>query len=121
MIRFRRDGLRALEITGTGAELGLLAEDLKDIADGLGEWCAVTGEESTGFLKTIIFRTTKRAASLEPAGDAMVECRLPPPVLQRLLAEVQVQSGMTRANEEPVVVRGDELEIRVLCTGEAAV
>jgi len=121
VIRFRRDGLRALEVTGTGAELGLLAEDLKDIADGLGEWCAVTGEESTGFLKTIIFRTTKRAASLEPAGDAMVECRLTPPVLQRLLAEIYLQSDTTRAGGEAVVVRGDELEIRVLRVGETAV
>src|SRR5215470_12624884 len=113
MIRFRLEGLRALEITGTDVELEPLAGDLKDIAVGLGKRCAVTAEEAAGFVKTVIFYTTKGTSSLESAGDGMVECRLPPPVLRRLLAEVQAQSGMTRANEEPVVVRDDELEIRV--------
>lgn len=126
MIRFRRDGLRALEISGTDVELGLLAEDLKDIIEGLGEWVAVTGDvargrlESTGLVGTVIFRTIEGAGSLVPAADLMVECRLSPPVLQRLLDEVRMLSGAMGTNEGPVSLRDHELEIRVICTGEEA-
>lgn len=126
MIRFRLKGLRTLEIAGTDAELELLAQDLKDILDGLGEWVSVTGdaacrgEERARSLEAVIFCTTKEAGALVPASAATIECRLPVPLLQRLLHEVQVRSDAPGAYGEPSYVLDHEVEIQVVCTGEEA-
>ena len=123
MITFRVEDLRALEISGTDVELGLLAEDLTDIADGRGAWVAVTGDvapeyhQATGFVNTVIFRTTEGPASLVVAANAMVECCLPLQLLQRVLGAVQRTGG---AIEAPACIQDPGLEIRVICTGQEA-
>lgn len=120
MIKFRVNDLRAIEILGTNLELELLAEDLTDIVEGSGAWVAVTGDvadQSTGDVNSVIFRTTEGPGSLVVAADAMVECRLPPHLLQSLLNAVQDAAGGTN----PLVcIQEPDLEMRVTCTGNEA-
>jgi hypothetical protein len=123
VIKFRVQDLQTIEISGTDVELGLLAEDLTDISDGRGAWVAVTGDVAPGdhhatrFANTVIFRTTEGPASLVVAADAMIECRLPLQLLQRVLDAVQGTGG---AIEAPAYIQDPDLEIRVICTGEEA-
>ena len=123
MIKFRVNDLRAIEILGTNLELEFLAEDLTDIVEGSGAWVAVTGDvadgrqQSTGEVNTVIFRTTEGPCSLVVGADGMVECRVPPHLLQRLLDAVQHAADGTK----PLVcIQERDLEMRVTCTGQEA-
>jgi hypothetical protein len=124
MIGFRTRGRRAIEISGTDLELEVLADNLTDLAEGPGEWVAVSGDQmrwpddARSVLNTVIFRRSTGRGSLEAAGDAMVELCMPLPLLQRLRDMIrEVSDGVASPNKGAMDLHDDALEIQVRCTG----